>query len=307
MKATIITSTWCTRHNMGDEHPECPRRIHQIKDQLIASGLESVLDYHTASAATKSQLALAHERQFVEKVFNIAPKEPEQRVWLDEDTLMTPHTLKAALYAAGAGINAVDIAMDTRNHLAFCAVRPPGHHAGRSQSAGFCVFNNVAVAARYALEFKGLERVAIVDFDVHHGDGTQDIVAGDKRICFCSSFQHPFYPHSGADPTADNIYNVPVPSGTQGKAYRHLVTPWFDTLDKFKPQLILVSAGFDAHAEDDLAHLRLVEADYHWLAQQLTPIAQRHAQGRIVATLEGGYALSALSRSVVAFLKGVLE
>ena len=306
MKATVLTSPFCTRHNMGHEHPECPRRIHQIKDQFIASGLDMVLDYHNADAASKEQLTLAHDADFVDDIFAKAPQEEEQRVWLDDDTIMTPHTLKAALHAAGAGIEAVDMVMDDSQHLAFCAVRPPGHHAGAENSAGFCVFNNVAVAARYALEKKGLQRVAVVDFDVHHGDGTQNIVEGDERICFCSSFQHPFYPNTGDGESRANIHNVPIAAGTKGPEYRQLITHWFDILDRFEPELILVSAGFDAHAEDDLAHLRLVEDDYYWLAQQLNTVAMKHCNGRMVAILEGGYALSALSRSVAAFIKGVM-
>ena len=307
MQITIIGSPKCTLHNMDPEHPECPQRLHQINDQFIASGLEYVLQFQDAEPAAKSVLTLAHTKDFVEHIFAKAPKEKEERVWLDDDTIMMHRTLDAALHAAGAGKAAVDKVLEKANQVAFCAVRPPGHHAGKDTASGFCIFNNVAIAARYALEQEGVNRVAIVDFDVHHGNGTQDIVEGDERILFCSSFQHPFYPFSGEGPTADNVKNVPVLAGTKGEDYRELVKPWFDELATFKPDLILVSAGFDAHTEESLGHLRLVEDDYRWLGTQLKAAADLHAKGRIVAVLEGGYALSALSRSVVAFLKGMLE
>lgn len=306
MTVTIINSPYCGLHNMDDEHPECPQRLYQINDQFIASGLDSVLHFQDAKPADKGLLELAHQKSFVDSVFEKAPTEKEERVWIDDDTIMMQHTLKAALHAAGAGRDAVDLVMSEPNQLAFCTVRPPGHHAGSSTSAGFCVFNNIAIAAKYALDKLGLERVAIIDFDVHHGDGTQDIVAGDKRICFCSSFQHPFYPYSGTEAAPDNIHNVPVPGGTKSDDYRTLVASWFTTLEAFKPQLILVSAGFDAHVEESMGYVRLVEGDYFWLAQQLKAVSDKYCEGRMIAMLEGGYALSALSRSVVAFIRGYM-
>ncbi len=303
MSVTIISSPKCNLHNMGDEHPEAPARLHQINDQIIASGLEYVVHFADATRVNVSALQRAHAPEFIQSVFDRSPSEDYERVWIDDDTIMTHTSLDAALHAAGAGINAVDMVLAGETQSAFCAVRPPGHHAAYSTSGGFCIFNNVAVAARHALEHHGLERVAIIDFDVHHGDGTQDIVKDDDRIMFCSSFQHPFYPFCGDEEAREGIVNAAIPAGTQGKDYREMVSKWFPRLDEFKPQLIFISAGFDAHAEDDLAYLRLTEADYVWLTEELKKIAEKHCDGKIVSILEGGYALSALARSVVAHVK----
>jgi len=305
MTVTVIGSPKCNLHNMGDDHPEQPARLHQINDQIIASGLEYVLHFANATPADIDNLALAHTKEFVQSVFDRAPKEDWERIWLDDDTIMMHKTLDAALHAAGAVINAVDMVLGKETLSAFCAVRPPGHHAGHNTSSGFCIFNNVSVGAKYALERHGLKRVAIIDFDVHHGDGTEDIVKDDDRIMFCSSFQHPFYPFTGDTPTREGIVNVPIPAGTKGSEYRELVQPWFKALDAFAPELIFISAGFDAHVEDDLAYLRLVEDDYVWLTEQIKGIAEKHCEGKIVSVLEGGYALSALARSVVAHLKAL--
>ncbi len=303
MSVTIISSNKCNLHDMGDEHPEQPARLHQINDQVIASGLEYVVHFADAKPASKESLELAHDKAFVDKIFERAPDEDYERIWIDDDTIMMHKSLDAALHAAGAVTEAVDMVFAEQTQSAFCAVRPPGHHAGHSTSSGFCIFNNVAVGARHAIDKYGLERVAIIDFDVHHGNGTEDIVKDDERIMFCSSFQHPFYPFSGDGPTREGIINVPIPAGTSGSDYRELVNHWFAAIDKFKPQLIFISAGFDAHAEDDLGHLRLVEEDYVWLTQQIKALADKHCNGHIVSVLEGGYALSALARSVVAHVK----
>lgn len=303
MTITIISSPKCNLHNMGSDHPEQPARLHQINDQIIASGLEYVVHFANATPANKSTLALAHTKKFVQSVFDRAPKEDWERVWLDDDTIMMHKSLDAALHAAGAVVNAVDMVLGKETLSAFCAVRPPGHHAGHDTSSGFCIFNNVSVGAKYALEHYGLKRVAIIDFDVHHGDGTEDIVKDDDRIMFCSSFQHPFYPFTGDAPTREGIINTPIPAGTKGSEYRELVQHWFSALDAFAPELIFISAGFDAHAEDDLAYLRLVEDDYVWITEQIKAVAEKHCGGKIVSVLEGGYALSALARSVVAHVK----
>jgi acetoin utilization deacetylase AcuC-like enzyme len=288
---------------MGDDHPEQPARLHKINDQIIASGLEYVVHFSDALPANKENLSLAHDEKFVNSVFDRAPKTDFERVWIDDDTIMMDKSLNAALHAAGAATMAVDLVMEEKSKSAFCATRPPGHHAGHKNSAGFCIFNNVAVGARYAIKKYGLKRIAIIDFDVHHGDGTEDIVKDDERILFCSSFQHPFYPFSGDKPTRDGIYNIPIPAGTTGATWRELVSPWLLHIDEFAPELIMISAGFDAHAEEELGYLRLVEDDYVWITQALKELADKHCDGKIVSVLEGGYALSALARSVVAHIK----
>ncbi|MEP1553112.1 MAG: histone deacetylase family protein [Paraglaciecola sp.] len=303
MTVTIMRSPKCNLHNMGPEHPEEPARMHKINDQIISSGLEPVVHFAYAKAAPISALERAHDKDFVKSVFDKAPKDPDERVWLDEDTIMMYRSLDAALHAAGAVVDAVDLVMSGQTKSVFCAVRPPGHHAGRASSSGFCIFNNVAIGAMHALEKYGLDRVAIIDFDVHHGDGTQDIVKDDERILFGSSFQHPFFPFCGDEPSREGIINVPVPAGTSPEDYRELIKHWFTAIDEFRPQLIFISAGFDSHAEDDMGHLRLVESDYAWITENLKNLAEKHCKGRIVSVLEGGYALSALARSVVAHVK----
>ncbi|MGQ8364887.1 histone deacetylase family protein [Glaciecola sp. 1036] len=307
MTITIIGSPKCTLHNMDPEHPEHPMRLHKINDQIIASGLELVVRFADAKPASFDTLILAHDPKFVQHVFDSAPREKDERIWIDDDTIMMEHTLNAALYAAGAGRDAVDLVMQGDAPSVFCAVRPPGHHAGYASSSGFCLFNNIAIAAKYALKKYNLSRVAIVDFDVHHGNGTEDIVKDDPRIMFCSSFQHPFYPFTGDGETPKHIINVPIDAGTQGSVYREKVDLWWQALDEFAPELVFISAGFDAHAEDDLGHLRLVEDDYAYLTRKICEVAKNHAQGRVVSMLEGGYALSALARSVVAHIKVLLD
>lgn len=305
MTVTIISSPKCNLHNMGNDHPEQSARLHQINDQLISSGLEYVVHFANAKKIDLNTIMLAHDPDFVNGVISSAPINDGDTVMIDQDTMLMSKSLDAVLHSAGAVKDAVDLIHAGNTQSAFCSVRPPGHHAGYAHSSGFCVFNNVAIGAKYALDVLGLDRVAIVDFDVHHGDGTQDIINGDSRIMFCSSFQHPFYPFSGEAPAREGILNVPVDAGTSGAQYRKLVAHWFDALDTFKPQLIFVSAGFDAHAEDEMSYLRLVEDDYVWLTQQIKQVADKHCDGHIVSVLEGGYALSALGRSVVAHIKAL--
>jgi len=306
MSIAYISHPDCQLHEMGAHHPEQPARLTAISDRLVASGLDMVLHHFDAPLAERSMLLLAHDERYVEQVYATAPE--QGLVWLDGDTAMNPHTLQAALRAVGAVSLGVDLVMQGRVRQVFCAVRPPGHHAERARGMGFCIFNNVAIAALHALQAHGLERVAIVDFDVHHGNGTEDIVAGDERILFCSSFQHPFYPHSGADTDVPNVINSPLPAGAGGAALREVVErQWLPALREFAPQLLLISAGFDGHAADDMAQLNFVDTDYAWVTGQLCQLASESAQGRVVSALEGGYELHALARSVEAHIKAFMD
>ncbi len=282
---------------MGPYHPECPERLDAISDRLIAAGLDSHLQHYTAPAATREQIARVHGARYIDEVEAASPESGLH--FIDPDTALNPYSLQAARHAAGAVVKAVDLAMSGECTTAFCAVRPPGHHAERSRAMGFCLFNSVAIGARHACEVHGLERVAIVDFDVHHGNGTEEIFTGDPRVLMVSTFQHPLYPYSGLDNPSPLMVNIPLSPGSGGTEFRAAVTDhWLPALDKYRPQLILISAGFDAHREDPLANLKLVEADYAWVTRELLAVARKHAQGRIVSSLEGGYGLSALGRSV---------
>ena len=301
----------CLKHEMGAGHPECPERLGAIEDRLRSSGVDIALDRRESLPATPADLALAHDPAYVARLHGIHNKLLEEvetgngdYEYLDPDTALNPYSLDAALGSVGAALAATDVVIAGDAQNAFCAVRPPGHHACHDRAMGFCIFNTVAIAARHALERHGLERVAIVDFDVHHGNGTEDICAGDERILMVSFFQHPFYPHSGTQHPADNMLNVPLPAYTKGDAVRAMIEQrWLPRLDEFAPEMIFISAGFDAHREDQLASLGLVEQDYAWITQRLKEVADRHAGGRIVSCLEGGYSLSALGRSVEAHLR----
>jgi len=302
MRSAFVTHADCLRHDMGAHHPERPQRLAAIEDQLIASGVAPHLARYEAPLATDDALARVHPIEYVRAIREVAPE--EGTVHLDPDTAMNRFTLNAALRAAGAAVLAVDLVIENKVQTAFCAVRPPGHHACRARAMGFCIFNNVAVAARHAIAAHGLERVAIVDFDVHHGNGTEDIFENDEQVLMASIFQHPFYPYSGADNPAPNMVNVPLAAGSGSKEFRAAVTKhWLPALEDFEPQLVIFSAGFDAHAEDDMAMLRLVDADYGWVTEQVKALAERHSGGRMVSMLEGGYALSALGRSAVQHIR----
>ena len=306
MAAAFITHPECLKHDMGAYHPERPARLTAIEDQLIASGIGQHLKRYEAPLASDEQLMRVHPADYVRAIRDAVPQ--SGTVHLDPDTAMNPWTLQAALRAAGAAVLATDLVMKNDVRTAFCAVRPPGHHACRARPMGFCIFNNVAIAARHALQAHGLERVAIVDFDVHHGNGTEDIFEGDPQVLMVSTFQHPFYPYSGADDPAANMVNIPLAAGAGSSAVRDVVTrAWLPALQEFRPQLVLFSAGFDAHAEDDMAMLRFADADYAWITEQVKQIAERYAEGRIVSVLEGGYSLSALGRSVVQHLRVLAE
>jgi acetoin utilization deacetylase AcuC-like enzyme len=282
---------------MGPYHPECPGRLDAISDRLIAAGLDIHVRHYVAPAATREQIARVHNARYIDEVEAASPESGLH--FIDPDTALNPHSLDAARHAAGAVVKAVDLVMSGECRTAFCAVRPPGHHAERSRAMGFCLFNNIAIGARHACEVHGIDRVAIVDFDVHHGNGTEEIFTGDPRVLMVSTFQHPLYPYSGLDNPSPLMVNIPLSAGSGGAEFRAAVTDhWLPAMEKHRPQLVLISAGFDAHREDPLANLKLVEADYAWVTRELLAVARAHAQGRIVSSLEGGYGLSALGRSV---------
>lgn len=308
MAIAFLSHPDCARHRVAAHHPETPERLASIEDQLIASGLDIALHHCDAPLVTRQQLERVHSIDYIDGIEARVPRN-EGMVCLDEgDTVMTRYSLAAAQRAAGAVVRAVDLVMAGTAHAAFCCVRPPGHHAERARAMGFCIFNNIAIGAAHALEQHGLERVAIVDFDIHHGNGTEQIFRNDARVLFCSSFQHPFYPFTGHQSDSRNLVDLPLPAGSCSADFREGIRAhWLPALDRFAPELILISAGFDGHREDDMSGTALVESDYAWITHELVDIASRHAQGRIVSTLEGGYALSALGRSVVAHLNALLD
>jgi len=276
---------------------------HEISISYLAdTGLGQDLDWVRPDEATRDQLQTVHPERYLNQLDLMQPT--RGRVYTDPDTAMMPDTLRAARLAAGASIEAVDMVLSSQLTNAFVCARPPGHHAERSKSMGFCFYNNIALAAMRALNFHQLERVAIIDFDVHQGNGTVDIVGGDERILMCSSFQHPFYPHSHVHRQAENIINTPIQAGTPADEYRKIVeAAWLKRLQDFRPQLVLVSAGFDGHRLDPMAELNLEVEDYRWLTEMITSVASDHANDRVISTLEGGYHLRALAESVNAHLE----
>jgi acetoin utilization deacetylase AcuC-like enzyme len=309
MTTAYITHPDCLRHDMGPGHPECPARLSAIHEQMRSTGTLEEVRCLEAPLAEAVDLKRVHQADYVDLIFDNAPT--EGRVQLDPDTAMNAYSLNAARRAAGAGLLAVDELMAGRSRNAFCAVRPCGHHATQARSMGFCIFNNVGVAAAYALQQKDIERVAIIDFDVHHGNGTEAMFSPPEwrdRVLMASFFQHPFYPYSGTANPAPNMINVPLAEGSDGAAAMKAVkNEWLPALENFKPQIVFISAGFDAHRDDLLGGMALIEADYAWMTRELMALAARHSQDRIVSMLEGGYNLSALGRSAVAHVQALTE
>jgi acetoin utilization deacetylase AcuC-like enzyme len=301
----IATHRECQLHDNGPEHPENARRLDAISDQLLMSGLEFSLSFFDAPLATVAQLTRAHDVDYVERVLSMDGR--QDTLEIDPETLVSSRSVPAALRAAGAGVLGVDLIMKKEAGPVFCAVRPPGHHAERARGMGFCIFNNVAVAACHALSEYGIDRIAIADFDAHHGNGTQDIFANDRRVLVCSTFQDRLYPHSGEASDTGSLVNVPLAPGTGGSGFRQAVTEhWLPALAAFRPEFVLVSAGFDGHRLDDMSDLRLEEADFAWVTERLYEVARTYARGRLLSTLEGGYEPGALARSVVSHLKALL-
>ncbi len=297
LKTLYLTHPQGVLHDMGPGHPESPARLKAIENQLKDTGLIQSVLVMTAGAATREQVERVHEAAYLDELEQASPN--QGLVQLDPDTAMNPFSLNAAYTAAGAGVSAIDAVMRGEVKNAFCAVRPPGHHAERARSMGFCIINHVCVAAAHALETYGLKRIAIIDFDVHHGNGTENIFAHDPRVLMVSTFQHPFYPYSGVEGRSKRMVNIPLPARSGSQALRSAVQDhWLPALADFSPELILISAGFDAHEDDPLASLQWQDEDYGWLTQQMMQVAERSAKGRLVSMLEGGYGIEALGRCV---------
>ncbi|TYK64228.1 histone deacetylase family protein [Colwellia echini] len=315
MTVGIIGHYRCGEHDMGDHHPENNKRLTAISDQLIRSGLDYVVRQFDSKPIDKTLLSLAHTQHYIDFVFDNAPHDNDDNFIVGPDSVMNTKTLTSILYAAGAAVDAVDLVMEETLTSVFCAIRPPGHHAEHDKGMGFCFFNNVAIAAAYAKQKYGLQRVAIVDFDVHHGNGTEDIIKNhfkatpedNKGYLFCSSYEYPLFPFEVIESDIPPIINVPLAAITKSKQFREKITEhWLPALHKFKPELIIISAGFDAHIEDEMSQVSLTEADFRWVTDEINKIATEYSKGRIVSVLEGGYAPSALGRSVVAHINGLI-
>ena len=305
MKVDVYTHEICLRHDTGPGHPESSSRLAAVLQALDDPSCARTRRLE-APRASREQLLRVHSAAFVDHVYAALPA--MGHCHLDADTVLCPDSVEAALRSVGAVCAAVDSVMAEPGRRAFCAVRPPGHHATRHAAMGFCLFNNVAAGAAQALAIHGLERVAIVDFDVHHGNGTADIFAADARVMYASSHQSPLYPGTGesAERGVGNIINTPLPAGAGSVEFRHaferIILP---ELDVYSPQLLLISAGFDAHRLDPLANLRLDAADFAWVTGSLCALAGRHAEGRVVSSLEGGYSLNALRESTIAHVNAL--
>jgi acetoin utilization deacetylase AcuC-like enzyme len=302
MRTAYISHADCEKHDTGENHPENARRLAAIEDRLLASGLFDLLDHVDAPEVTEEQLLRVHTRHHLEAVRSVVPASGYGRV--DADTVVSADSLLAAQRAAGAVVAAVDLVVGGKMQSAFCGVRPPGHHAESDRAMGFCLFNNVAVGTAHALEAHDVERVAIVDFDVHHGNGTEEIFRDDDRVLFCSTFQHPFYPFTPLLENSANRVNVPLGATAKSAEFRAAVSDhWLPALEKFQPQSVFVSAGFDAHEDDDMSNVSPTDADFRWVAEQIVDIAAAFASGRIVSTLEGGYERYSLARCVEMHLR----
>jgi acetoin utilization deacetylase AcuC-like enzyme len=302
MKTAYLTHPDCLLHTLGREHPESPDRLRAIERHLAESGVMPHLERHIAPLATRRQLLRVHTEDYIDMVESAPPE--SGLVFLSFDAAMCPDSLKAALRAAGAVTEAVDRVLFGDVDNAFCAIRPPGHHAESGFGMGFCIFNNVAVGAAHAMAEFGLKRVAILDFDVHHGNGTNEIFRRDERVLLCSTFQSPFYPYCGETSGNHHIINVPLPAETDSAAFRQaIIEHWIPAVEAFEPEMIFISAGFDAHRDDFMSNFLLTEADYAWVTAEIMKLANKHAQGRVVSVLEGGYNADSLGASVVAHVR----
>jgi acetoin utilization deacetylase AcuC-like enzyme len=313
MTTLLLTHPVFLEHDTGPGHPERPDRMRAI-DKVLAHDIFQALRREEAPLRddVEAWIALAHPQSYIDRIKELRPAPGAEPIHLDGDTLLSSGSWEAALRAVGAGLRAVDAVIDRTSGIAnaFCQVRPCGHHAETARAMGFCIFNNVAIAAMYARRKHGAERVAVVDFDVHHGNGTQDIFWNDKDLFFASTHQMPLYPGTGAlgETGVGNICNAPLRPGDGGERFREAMeSRILPALRNFGPDLVLISAGFDAHRDDPLANLQLVESDFAWATEAVAEVAHRHAQGRLVSMLEGGYNLTGLARSVAVHVKGLMD
>jgi acetoin utilization deacetylase AcuC-like enzyme len=302
LPTAYISHRECLAHDTGPDHPETASRLSAIEDCLISSGLFDLVRHVDAPAVTDEQLRRVHSTGHLKTIRALLPQQGYSR--LDPDTVISPETLPAAKRAAGAVVAAVDLLVSGAINNAFCCVRPPGHHAERERAMGFCLYNNIAVGAAHALEAHGLDRVAIVDFDVHQANGTEDIFKDDPRVLICSSFQHPFFPFTPLVENSETVISIPLDASARSDEFRAVVRDhWMPALERFKPQIIFVSAGFDAHRDDEMSSISLTDADFRWVTEQIVKVADIVANGQIVSVLEGGYELQSLARCVELHLR----
>ncbi len=304
MVTAIYTHSDCKKHEMGAYHPESPARIEVIEKQLETTGTSQFLQFKEAPLAEIADIEKVHSSTAIDLVKNYHPKIPGQYFAVDDDTFLNHYSWKAALRAAGATIAATKAVIKQEINNAFCLVRPIGHHARLHTPMGFCVFNSIAIAVKHALDVFKIKKVAIIDFDVHHGNGTEEAFAHDSRVMMTSFYQSPFYPYTRVNKNLENMVNIPVPAGTDGTRIRQIVTEkWLPALHRHQPEIIFISAGFDAHRDDTVGGMRLIEEDYIWITQQVMTVAKQYAMGRIVSSLEGGYSRTALAKSAVAHIR----
>ena len=302
MSTAYISHPDCHTHDTGEGHPESARRLSAIEDRLISSGLSDFISSFDAPEVTEKQLLRVHTPEHLATMDAVMPQQGYAR--LDPDTVVCPTTLKAARRAAGAVVLAVDLLMSGDQKNAFCCVRPPGHHAESARAMGFCIYNNIAVGTAHALEAHALKKVAILDFDVHQGNGTEDIFIGDERVLYCSIFQHPFFPFTAPPRNTERVVSIPLQESAGSAEFRAAVNDhWLPALERFQPEFIFVSAGYDAHRDDDMSYINLTDADFRWVTEQIVQVAEVSAAGRIVSVLEGGYELKSLARCVETHLR----
>jgi len=306
VKTAYITHPDCHDHDTGSAHPESAQRLSAIEDSFIEHRLWDFLKSVDAPEVTREQLLRVHTPRHLENIEAMMPQTGYAR--LDQDTVISPGSLRAAKRAAGAVIKAVDLLMDGTLDSAFCGVRPPGHHAESDRVLGFCLYNNIAVGAAYAMDVHGLEKIAILDFDVHQGNGTEDIFVGDDRVLYCSIFQHPFFPFTPPPENSERVISIPLDATAKSAQFRMAIfDKWLPALERFKPEMIFVSAGFDAHQDDDMSHVSLTDGDFRWVAEQIVEVARRHASNRVISVLEGGYEIHSLARCVETHIRVLMD